>query len=463
MAELKTLLSYYDATLYGVAAANADNRSAINTLINTVSTAGGGTILLPAGTLTVSGTGTASAGAIQLKDNVTLAGQGMGLTTIKLKDSNGSGVTGLVRTPSGVINHNCTLRDVTIDGNKANNASGAGTVIGFFCGVTPGGTDQDVDIACIRVEIKNCNDYGFDPHEQTLRLLLDGCLSHDNGLDGYVADYQVDAIYRNCQAYNNARHGFNVTTSTPSIMIDGCYAYGNGTGGTGSGITVQRGSSNIPFPQDVMIRGCHIRTNADEGILCQMANDIVIASNIIHDNQKRGIRLYGASNCVVANNKLRNNSQQTNNTYDEIQIITYDDTAGASGLSYGALGNMIIGNMIRATATNKARYAIRGEDATCDNNRVIDNDPTGTVNGTPTSLAGTNDTVQSYDGTNYVMGRATSTRVSWLKAGQFKTSTGNETTTAPSAGGAGALPATPAGYATFLQDSAGTSRKIPYY
>jgi hypothetical protein len=48
-----------------------------------------------------------------------------------------------------------------------------------------------------------------------------------------------------------------------------------------------------------------------------------------------------------------------------------------------------------------------------------------------------------------------------VQVGKFAINSAATTTTAPGAGGAGALPATPAGYVTVI--IAGTSRKIPYY
>lgn len=71
----------------------------------------------------------------------------MGVTVLKVKNGN-EAMTGIVRTPSGTTFKNCNLRNITLDGNKANNAVGAGLVIGYFCGVSPGVAQTDEDIFC---------------------------------------------------------------------------------------------------------------------------------------------------------------------------------------------------------------------------------------------------------------------------------------------------------------------------
>ena len=100
-----------------------DDRVAFNAAINVASAEGGGIVYVPSGTYIVTGTGTASDGAIALKDNVTLQGEGIGNTIIKLKDQYTDAdsthkITGLIRTPSGVITRNAVIKDFTINGNR---------------------------------------------------------------------------------------------------------------------------------------------------------------------------------------------------------------------------------------------------------------------------------------------------------------------------------------------------------
>ena len=145
---------------------------------------------MPAGTFMV--TKSSKSSAIELYDNVTLQGAGMGETSIKLAD-NQSGMSGIVRTPYGDATENVTVLDLTIDGNRDNQTSQQN---GFFCGVVPGSPLYDENITLKRVEIKDCSGYGFDPHEITKNLLLEDCVASGNKLEGFTLDYQIDAVVR---------------------------------------------------------------------------------------------------------------------------------------------------------------------------------------------------------------------------------------------------------------------------
>ena len=171
---------------------------AIQSAIDYVFMQGGGTVKLNAGTFLIQNRNTASEGSLEIKDNVSLVGAGIGITVLKLMDNLNKDIHGLIRN-SYLVNANSTIQDFTLDGNRQNNT---GRVIGFFCGTSPGSLDTDVDIRCIRIEIQHCRDYGFDPHERTTRLYLIDCLAHDNGLDGFAIDYCNDSVLQGCKAWN---------------------------------------------------------------------------------------------------------------------------------------------------------------------------------------------------------------------------------------------------------------------
>jgi len=194
----------------------SDDTAEIQAAIDAAHAAGGGTVYVPAGTYIVSGTSDKSDGAIRLLSNVTLQGAGMGETTLKVRDDNPYAITGIVRTPFDEVTHDVALYDITLDGNRANNAY---KIDGFYTGVRPEDPRQDYNITVERVEIMNCSGYGFDPHEQTVNLRIADSVAHHNGLDGFVADFLIDSVYENNVAYANDRHGFNVTTSTDGLLL----------------------------------------------------------------------------------------------------------------------------------------------------------------------------------------------------------------------------------------------------
>ncbi len=117
-----------------------DDKKAIQSAIDAAYKAGGGTVYIPDGTYIVSGNEKAAHGAILLKNNVTVEGDGMGQTVIKLMDGWNQKLTGIMRTQTDIVNHDIVLRDLTIDGNMQHNT---GEVDGFFTGVEP--TDPRAD------------------------------------------------------------------------------------------------------------------------------------------------------------------------------------------------------------------------------------------------------------------------------------------------------------------------------
>ena len=349
-----------------------DDTAAIQAAIDAASAAGGGQVYVPTGTYIVTGGEEASDGCLMLKSNVYMYGDGMGETTIKLADGSNQEITGIVRSAYAEETHDFGLSNLTLDGNRDNTT---GKVDGWFNGVIPGQPLQDSNVTLDGVEILNCSGYGFDPHEETVNMVIENCVSHGNGLDGFVADYLIDSTFVNNVAYDNDRHGFNIVTSTNSFSLVDNVAYGNG----GGGIVVQRGSEDIPSPTDITITGGALYDNGAEGILVKMSNDVTISGVDIYNNGSAGIRLYGSSDVTVVDNTLTANGQ--NNPVPEIIIQSYDDTTGVSGNFYAGSGNLIESNTITGGMGSTYGVAERNEDGT-DGNAVLGNTITGTTKGT---------------------------------------------------------------------------------
>ncbi len=314
--------------------------------------AGRVTVVLPAGTLLVKGSGDKSDGAVSLLSGTALQGAGMSQTILKVADGWAGDITGVVRTPFDEVTTNVGLFDLSIDGNRD---ATSGKIDGFYTGVRPGSTQQDADIHVSRVEILDCSGYGFDPHEQTLRLIIENSVSHGNGLDGFVADYIVNGIYRNNIAYGNDRHGFNVTTTTTGLLLENNIAYGNGS----TGVVVQRGSENIPWPSNVAIVGGQYYGNQKEGVLLNMADNVTIDGATIYGNLSSGVRIEGSTDTIVQNNRIFNNAQGADNQFDEISIRLRLDTT--TGQTYYSVNTQILNNTIYSDGAIDARYGIREE------------------------------------------------------------------------------------------------------
>jgi hypothetical protein len=367
------------------AAINAALKAA-NALYLKNPSAGPGTVALSAGTYIVSGTGNKSDGAIKLLTGTTLQGAGMGQTVLKVADNWAGDITGVVRTPYGAVTTNATVLNLTIDGNRD---STTGKIDGFFCGVRPGSTLQDADITLDGVEIKDCSGYGFDPHEQTTRLTIENCVAHGNGLDGFVADFIIDGVYRNNVAYDNDRHGFNVCTSSSDILLENNKAYDNGS----AGVVVQRGSENIPWPHDILITGGEYRGNVREGILIKMSDNVTVTKATIFGNLREGVRIEGATDTIVQGSAIFNNSQAGHNLYDQVNILDRADST--TGKTYYSLRAQILDNKIYSDGAIDARWGIReaptNDDGGASGIVVSNNDITGMATGTVTITSNSTD------------------------------------------------------------------------
>ncbi|HEX8594626.1 MAG TPA: glycosyl hydrolase family 28-related protein [Pseudomonas sp.] len=340
-----------------------DDTAAIQATIDAAAAAGGGTVEMSAGTYVVSAGEEPSDGCLMLKSNVTLSGAGMGETVIKLEDGSDTKVTGIVRSAYGEETHDFGMNNLTLDGNRD---ATTGKVDGWFNGYIPGSDGKDSNVTLDSVEIVDCSGYGFDPHEQTVNMVIKNSVSHGNGLDGFVADFLSDSVFENNIAYNNDRHGFNVVTSTHDFTLSNNNAYDNGS----TGIVVQRGSENIPSPANVTITGGAVYGNGAEGVLIKLSSEVTVSGLDIHDNGSAGIRIYGSSNVDVVDNTLTHNS--LGNPVPEIIIQSYDDTQGVSGKYFDGSDNLIRGNIITGSDNSTYGVAERNEDGT-DRNSIVGN------------------------------------------------------------------------------------------
>ncbi|WP_426142880.1 M10 family metallopeptidase C-terminal domain-containing protein [Pseudomonas sp. DWP3-1-2] len=340
-----------------------DDTAAIQAAIDAAAAAGGGTVQMGTGTYVVSAGEEPSDGCLMLKSNVTLSGAGMGETVIKLEDGSDTKVTGIVRSAYGEETHDFGMNNLTLDGNRD---ATTGKVDGWFNGYIPGSDGKDSNVTLDKVEIMDCSGYGFDPHEQTVNMVISNSVSHGNGLDGFVADFLTDSVFENNIAYNNDRHGFNVVTSTHDFTLSNNIAYGNGS----TGIVVQRGSENIPSPANITITGGAVYDNGAEGVLIKLSSEVTVSGLNIYDNGSAGIRVYGSSNVDIVDNTLTNNSLGA--PVPEIIIQSYDDTQGVSGKYFDGSDNLIRGNTITGSDNSTYGVAERDEDGT-DRNSIVGN------------------------------------------------------------------------------------------
>jgi parallel beta-helix repeat protein len=307
-----------------------DDTDAVQLAVNAASF-DGGTVFIPSGTYILSQ-------SILLTDGITLAGAGMGTTVLKIADNTNTRIVGLVRTPYGRGTRNVCVRDLTLDGNRDNQAEVE--QVGFYCGVIPDQPTSDYDISCLRVEAHHFHDYGFDPHEVVTRLTLVDCVSHHNGLDGFTLDGVQTSIVKGCIAFNNDRHGFNLVTNSRFCILSQNLAYEN----KGNGFTIQNGSHSNE------VIGSLSRENGGDGLYSIEVNDNAFFNNTVLRNQQNGIRIRGGARTTVIGNLVRENGQKQHNTYSEI-ILDDTDTSGATDC-------MVANNTVISRGDIRAQFGI---------------------------------------------------------------------------------------------------------
>jgi len=142
-----------------------DDVGYINSAINSVSLAGGGTVFLPPGEYLVGRS--VGASAIVLKSNVYLIGAGINATIIK--NINNAHVIDM----HGVVN--CGISNITVDGNRDNTTSGV------HC-IRSGGVEG---LTLENLEIKNAKSYGIGLEVGSqIRVWARNIYIHDTGADG---------------------------------------------------------------------------------------------------------------------------------------------------------------------------------------------------------------------------------------------------------------------------------------
>lgn len=301
----------------------------IQSALDVVAQAGGGTVTLSAGTFSITGTGTAADGALRVGSNTTFEGAGIGLTVLRMADGS-TATTGIVRTDSGQeladgsfkTTHDVLIRNMSIDGNKA---ATTGDIDGIYTGPKPNSGQFDANITIDHVEVMNVSRYGFDPHERTVGLTITNSIAHDNGVDGFTIDASSGVLLENNIAYANGRHGFNIVTGSDQVTMINNEAYANG----GSGIAIQTGDNEIrAWSQDITIIGGSLHDNGRFGIEARQVSALSVDGVSITDNARQGVSLQGVEDVSLTANTIAGNGTTLTPGTAEVKIDGYLQTFG---------------------------------------------------------------------------------------------------------------------------------------
>lgn len=281
--------------------------AAFNNAVTALNAAGGGTLLVPAGTYVMSD--------VEFGSSITVRGAGMGATVFLMDPAAASGAVVCRVAPAShfTATANMVLCDLTIDGNKdtwTQDSDHKG--YGYYLGQgTPG---LITHCKCINVEIRNCLTYAFDIENAT-DISLESCWAHDNGYtagtgtehncDGFtLIGSDITAV--NCRSYDNAQRGYlcgQDNANWARIKLIGCSARGNGNHGASLG-----SNSGGTLTDSEIIGGSYINNGGNGAQLTTNAVRCRVVGATITGNSASGIRLNTASHCAVTGNTVCNNA-----------------------------------------------------------------------------------------------------------------------------------------------------------
>src|SRR5260221_1133047 len=178
----------YNVLGYGVKGdGTTDDTTAMQAVINTAYTAGGGTVFLPKGTYIIN-----PSTGLQVKSNVILAGVGAGSI---IKIANSANVTGnLVKVESWT---NVVIQDVLLEGNSSH--QGAGTNYGLYFGTS-------TNCRAFRVITQNFTGNVVHVYNKT-GTVVEACLSKGNTFHGYEVEQCIGCTLVANRGTGNALHG----------------------------------------------------------------------------------------------------------------------------------------------------------------------------------------------------------------------------------------------------------------
>lgn len=206
-----------DATYGAVGDGTTNDTAAIQAAINAASAAGGGTVLLPVGTYSVT--------TLSLKSYVRLQGVSRGAVMLKLRNGTDANVLQL----SSARQEQVSLRDFTIDGNRGNNSSGHGIYLqndsntnGVFASGL-GNPHHFID----NLTIQNCKQTGLYMDGDTLggECHISNVFSYANDQYGFYAT-TPDCNWDRCVAGQSGGKGFFI--QSPNSRYNNCKAWFSG-------------------------------------------------------------------------------------------------------------------------------------------------------------------------------------------------------------------------------------------
>jgi len=275
----------------GTRVVNSDEYSSIQSAIDDVNRTGGGTVYVPAGVHLLDR-------KILLYSNITLFGDGMGVTILKFRD--GAVLDHMMSNDSlSTRDGNIVVRDLTLSG--------------------PGpSTSKYFGLRLVNVQDAAVVNVASDNH----------------GLDGFYLGYYNDQGVNNvrlsgCRATNNGRNGISLTHGSGNI-VDNCYVENNNRIERVAGIDLEPDqglnvSDNKVIGNTARNQNVGVQLySADRRQYVQGGN--AVCANTIRFNSTAGIWDYNGSRNIFVNNAVTDNggTNQVNLLIDGSAVLSTD-------------------------------------------------------------------------------------------------------------------------------------------
>lgn len=333
---------------------SANDTTPIQNAINAAAADGGGIVQIPRGTTYVDG--------LVLKQKVTLRGAGMDATTIKLRDGANTHVIKNYVSADG-IEANALLtsvKDLTIDGNKANQTS----------------TSHGIYFSCNPLLQKATNDSNFDSHHKVENVHIYGCKTDgfrgegrsemrlnnvwSDRNDGNAFNTSFDSFLVQCTAEKAGLEGFYIDNG--SVMLTNCKSFNSGQ------ITASRGSGFYFVNTDITstASSCIAQNNNADGFYLKNVQNIILQSCIADSNNM------GSGNAADAYTGLHLDNAQ----YCVVDVVGYQGTQ--DGVVVGNQSNLVRlnnsadNNWVRGTHKAVSSYTL-GTALTSDSVKLSNN------------------------------------------------------------------------------------------
>lgn len=226
LASAKETRFTFDVKDYGALCnGTADDTTAIQAAIDAAAVSGG-IVFFPQG-ITISGT-------LTMKSKVHLRGAGFGTTILKLKTGTnadliiGEGFATLTGTNNNGGINSCSILDMSLDGNSANNSAGDGIKIyakNFLL--------QNLRIYSFHgdgIYTEWSNTWSEAGVNDAMECSIKNIKSHDNGGTGFNIWGPHDGFMSECIAYNNVGgNNFNFAGNSNGFLTNQCHSWGDYT------------------------------------------------------------------------------------------------------------------------------------------------------------------------------------------------------------------------------------------